>query len=130
MKAWRNGLGALVPGLALGYVVSRLGFTNYEALHRMLTFQETRLLLAFGLATVLLIGFFVWQGASLWKAKEPITARLVAGAACFGLGWAITGACPGVVFAQIGQGMAPALVSLAGIVLGSWVGGRMASRLG
>jgi uncharacterized membrane protein YedE/YeeE len=42
----------------------------------------------------------------------------------FGLGWAITGACPGPLFAQIGSGYTVVLVTLLSALAGTWVYGR------
>ena len=42
----------------------------------------------------------------------------------FGLGWAITGACPGPLFAQIGSGYSVVLVTLVAALAGTWVYGR------
>lgn len=42
----------------------------------------------------------------------------------FGLGWAITGACPGPLFAQIGSGYTAVLVTLVSALVGTWVFGR------
>jgi uncharacterized membrane protein YedE/YeeE len=42
----------------------------------------------------------------------------------FGLGWAITGACPGPLFAQIGSGYTVILVTLISALAGTWVYGR------
>jgi uncharacterized membrane protein YedE/YeeE len=57
---------------------------------------------------------------------EPINFRgkayhkgFIFGGAVFGIGWAITGACPGPIFAQIGTGAYPALFTLAGAICGS-----------
>jgi uncharacterized membrane protein YedE/YeeE len=45
----------------------------------------------------------------------------IIGGIIFGIGWAITGACPGPVFAQIGAGEYPALATLAGGLLGAFL---------
>ena len=42
----------------------------------------------------------------------------------FGLGWAITGACPGPLFAQIGSGYTVVLITLLSALAGTWVYGR------
>lgn len=42
------------------------------------------------------------------------------GGLIFGSGWAITGACPGPIFAQIGAGELPAIGTLGGTVLGTY----------
>ena len=47
----------------------------------------------------------------------------VIGGFIFGLGWAITGACPGPLFAQIGSGYTVILVTLVAALAGTWVYG-------
>ncbi|WP_152267146.1 DUF6691 family protein [Agriterribacter humi] len=51
------------------------------------------------------------------------------GGLIFGLGWAITGACPGPLYAQIGAGATVILVTLLSAVAGTWVYGRFMNRL-
>jgi hypothetical protein len=48
----------------------------------------------------------------------------IIGGFIFGLGWAITGACPGPLFAQIGSGYTVILVTLISALAGTWVYGR------
>ena len=48
----------------------------------------------------------------------------VIGGFIFGLGWAITGACPGPLFAQIGSGYTVILVTLVSALVGTWLYGR------
>lgn len=51
------------------------------------------------------------------------------GGLLFGIGWAITGACPGPLFAQIGAGFPAILITLASAVLGTWAYGYFRARL-
>ncbi len=53
----------------------------------------------------------------------------VIGALMFGLGWAITGACPGPLFAQIGSGFLVVAVTLLSAVAGTWVYGLVREKL-
>ena len=53
----------------------------------------------------------------------------VIGGLIFGLGWAITGACPGPLFAQIGGGFMVVVVTLLSAIAGTWVYGRVRARL-
>ncbi len=107
-----------VPGLLLGFVVGRLGFTDYGELHRMLTFSDLRLFSAFLLAVNVLVLVFMTVGKGLALPGGVFHRGLVPGAVLFGVGWALTGACPGVALVQVGQGSVPALASLAGIGVG------------
>jgi len=47
----------------------------------------------------------------------------------FGLGWALTGACPGPLFAQIGAGFTVVIVTFLSAVLGTWVYGKYHDKL-
>jgi uncharacterized protein len=51
------------------------------------------------------------------------------GGLLFGFGWAMTGACPGPLFAQIGTGAAVILVTLLSAIAGTWTYGYFEKRL-
>jgi len=51
------------------------------------------------------------------------------GGLIFGLGWAITGACPGPLFAQIGSGATVIIVTLLSAIAGTWVYGYLREKL-
>jgi uncharacterized membrane protein YedE/YeeE len=53
----------------------------------------------------------------------------VIGGCLFGFGWAMTGACPGPLFALLGTGVTVILVSILFAVLGTWFYGKMQQRL-
>ncbi len=47
----------------------------------------------------------------------------------FGLGWAITGACPGPLFAQLGSGVAVILITILSALAGTWTYGALKNKL-
>ncbi|MDA9555081.1 YeeE/YedE family protein [Pelobium sp.] len=51
------------------------------------------------------------------------------GGLIFGLGWAITGACPGPLFAQIGSGFVAISVTLLSAIAGTWFYGKFRDKL-
>jgi hypothetical protein len=53
----------------------------------------------------------------------------VIGGLIFGLGWALTGACPGPLFAQIGSGFIVVIVTLLSAIAGTWVYGLLRDKL-
>ena len=53
----------------------------------------------------------------------------VYGGLIFGLGWAITGACPGPLYAQIGSGFLITVITLLSAVSGTWVYGLLREKL-
>ncbi len=52
----------------------------------------------------------------------------VVGAAIFGIGWGLSGVCPGPAIAGLGTGNLDLLWSLAGIAAGAWLQGRTARQ--
>ncbi|MFZ9971260.1 MAG: DUF6691 family protein, partial [Bacteroidia bacterium] len=51
------------------------------------------------------------------------------GGLMFGIGWAITGACPGPLFAHIGAGFTVIAVTFISAVAGTWVYGYLRDKL-
>lgn len=50
---------------------------------------------------------------------------VIIGSLIFGFGWALTGACPGPLYAQIGSGFLVTTVTLAAALAGTWFYGRL-----
>lgn len=62
--------------------------------------------------------------------KDPSqVTRYLAGGTLFGLGWALTGACPGPLFTLAGAGYEIIIVPIAGAVIGTWTYGVMRPNL-
>ena len=61
--------------------------------------------------------------------KKKFNKGQVIGGLIFGLGWAMTGACPGPLFAQIGAGFLVVVVVLLSAVAGTWVYGYFREKL-
>jgi uncharacterized protein len=55
--------------------------------------------------------------------------RYVAGGIIFGLGWSMTGACPGPLVALVGAGLPVMLIAILSALLGTWTYGALRSRL-
>jgi uncharacterized membrane protein YedE/YeeE len=55
--------------------------------------------------------------------------RYLAGGSLFGLGWAMTGACPGPLFALLGSGVGVMAVAILSALVGTWLYGWMRPRL-
>jgi uncharacterized protein len=51
------------------------------------------------------------------------------GGLIFGFGWAMTGACPGPLFAQIGSGFSVVTVTLLSAIIGTWTYGFFREKL-
>ena len=115
-------------GVLLGFSLSRIGFSNYDELHKMLVFADWRMFFAFGgslvLATLLFKGLFRGR----FQVSRPIHRGSILGGVLFGMGWALAGGCPSVPLVQLGEGKVAALFTVAGIVSGMllfrWVQNR------
>ncbi len=116
-------------GVALGATLSALGFTDYGELHRMFTFADPRLLLTFSTGVAIAgVGFAAYcRGGKM--PRRRLRKGTILGALIFGVGWALTGGCPGALLAQIGEGKLPALLTLAGVAVGIALGHRVKARL-
>jgi uncharacterized membrane protein YedE/YeeE len=124
--ARRNGVYLLV-GLVFGFALTGSGLSQYGVIHRMLRFEDwdPYLILAASMATAMpllwllqRVGWVTPLGGRMQLTYRRIERRQVFGGAVFGVGWAVTGACPGTVSAMIGGGSALALATLLGIFLG------------
>ncbi|MET4569229.1 DUF6691 family protein [Rhodanobacter soli] len=60
-----------------------------------------------------------------WPVSRRIDARLVGGAALFGIGWGIAGYCPGPALASLGAGAPALLVLVACMIAGWWLAARL-----
>ena len=61
--------------------------------------------------------------------KKKFNKGQIYGGLMFGFGWAITGACPGPLFAQIGAGALAVTVTLLSAIAGTWVYGLLRDKL-
>lgn len=55
--------------------------------------------------------------------------RYVAGGSLFGVGWALTGACPGPLVALVGAGVPVMIVAILSALVGTWTYGYLRPRL-
>ncbi|MFM9441876.1 YeeE/YedE thiosulfate transporter family protein [Streptomyces acidiscabies] len=124
-------LANLLTGLALGFTVTRIGFGDYAELNRMFTFQDPRMFLSFLAAVVIIAIAFVLLRVR--RGARRLHAGVVPGAVLFGIGWAISGGCPAIPIVQVAGGYLPAVITIAGIVVGvrlaRWAGGRRLLRV-
>lgn len=107
-------------GLAMGFGLERMGFADYGEVHRMFTFASFRLFLTFlGAVAFTMAGFALVRRTVRMPRPVPLHRGVVVGSLLFGLGWALTGACPSIAVVQLGEGRLPALATTLGILLGN-----------
>lgn len=69
------------------------------------------------------------QGEPIYVAPKTFNKGQIIGGLIFGVGWAITGACPGPLFAQIGMGFTVVGITLLSAIAGTWIYGALKSKL-
>jgi len=69
------------------------------------------------------------QGEPIEIRKKVFTKGTVLGGLLFGMGWAVTGACPGPIYAQLGSGAYQALATFAGAFAGAYLYAWLRPRL-
>jgi uncharacterized membrane protein YedE/YeeE len=60
------------------------------------------------------------EGEEIEMPKKEYHHGIIIGSLLFGFGWALTGACPGPIYAQIGSGTLVAIVTLLSALAGTW----------
>jgi uncharacterized membrane protein YedE/YeeE len=111
----------LAFGILFGFVFSRGGFSDWREVYGMFTLKVWDPAIAF--ATVLAITAPLWLWLKRRAARpvvRPVHPGSIPGGIVFGVGWALSGACPALALTQLGEGKGMALVTLVGIVIGNW----------
>jgi len=109
-----------IYGLLFGFVLSRIGFSSFDEVHKMFVFADLRLLFTFaGSVAVLAVAYGLLARAAN-PPERPLHKGSVVGGLLFGAGWALTGACPAIVMVQLGEGQLIAVATFAGILVGTW----------
>ena len=112
----------LFSGIAFGFVVQRVGATDAHRMarsHLMLDADIPRfMLLAVALSAV---GLFGLQSVGVGRVLPLPTSIVATGLAAviFGIGWGLTGYCPGTTWAAAGEGRMDAVFALIGGLAGA-----------
>ncbi|RXR16325.1 transporter [Flavobacterium amnicola] len=69
------------------------------------------------------------SGETITFEDKKFSKGQIYGGLIFGMGWAITGACPGPLFAQIGSGFVVVGITLLSAIFGTWIYGYFQNKL-
>ena len=131
----RLGIFALF-GALFGFVLSRGRVSDYDTIAGMFRLTDLHLFGVIGaaIATSALGLWLIRRGGNRTISGAPVDVRrkpwqggVFSGGLMLGAGWALSGACPGTSLVQVGEGKLLALFTVAGIVLGTYVFGRVRS---
>jgi uncharacterized membrane protein YedE/YeeE len=129
--------GALI-GVVFGVVLSWSGMTSPDVIRQGLLFQSSYLFLFFfGAVATSFIGLRILKvkappavltGETVqWETIKP-ERRHVVGSLLFGIGWGVSGACPGPIATQLGQGIVWGIPTTVGLVFGIVLFRRLQAR--
>jgi uncharacterized membrane protein YedE/YeeE len=134
---WYNLKYALV-GLAFGIIFVKAEVISWFRIQEMFRFQSFHMFGVIG-AAIAVGAISVWlikrynvktiHGESINFQPKKFNKGQIIGGLMFGYGWAMTGACPGPLFAQIASGFLVVTVVLLSAIAGTWVYGYFRDRL-
>jgi uncharacterized membrane protein YedE/YeeE len=129
----------LIAGTIFGVVITKAEVISWFRIQEMFRFQGFHMFGIFATAlpvailTVQLLkrsGIRALDGQPIvTEPKAPGFRRYAFGGTFFGVGWALTGACPGPLFALLGSGIPVMAAAIVSAVAGTWAYGAVRDRL-
>ncbi len=130
----------LLIGTLFGFILTKSEVISWFRIQEMFRFQDFHMYGVIG--TAILVGMISIQIIKRFNMKDvdgnPITIppkdvtqkkRYIIGGTLFGFGWALTGACPGPLFALLGSGITVFIVPILAALAGTWVYGAVRESL-
>lgn len=133
-----NNLKYLIVGILFGIVFVKAEVISWFRIQEMFRLQSFHMYgvigsaVAVGMLSVVIIKKFnikTIYGEPIVFHPKKFNKGQIYGGLIFGLGWALTGACPGPLFAQIGTGATVVTVTLLSAIAGTWFYGFLRDKL-
>lgn len=128
----------LIFGIVFGIVLTKAEVISWFRIQEMFRFQSFHMYgiigsaVVVGMLSILLLkklNIKDFKGKDIIFLKKPFNKGFVIGGILFGLGWALTGACPGPIFALIGNGYSIFVVTMIFALFGAWIYGFFQEKL-
>ena len=131
----------LAVGALFGIMLTKSEVISWFRIQEMFRFQSFHMYGIIGLAVITaaisLFAIKTFRLRSLHgepidlptKVMGPVRPNHLLGGIAFGLGWALVGACPGPIYALIGNGVSVMIAALASALAGAWTYGLLRPRL-
>ena len=129
----------LIAGILFGIVMTKSEAISWYRIQEMFRFQSFQMYGIIGTAVVLgVIGVAIIKKFKLkdmygnsiqFQPKEKSVIRYLIGGSLFGLGWALTGACPGPIVVNIGYGFVAMAVVFLFAILGTYLYGIVKEKM-
>ena len=135
---WWVNLKYMAAGIFFGIILVKAEVISWYRIQEMFRLQSFHMYGIIGSAVIVGI-ISVWlikkykiktiYGEPIEFVSKKFNKGNVYGGLLFGLGWALTGACPGPLFAQIGTGATVVIVTLLSAIAGTWIYGLVRDKL-
>ena len=128
----------VILGFIFGVILIKAEVISWFRIQEMFRFQGFHMYGIFataipvaGLSLMIIKRFKMksMDGEEIVLKKKEFSKGNIFGGLIFGLGWALTGACPGPLYALIGSGLPVIIVVFLSAVLGTYVYGMLKERL-
>jgi uncharacterized membrane protein YedE/YeeE len=130
----KRNLVVLIGGILFGFGLSYSGMTKQEIVLSFLKLEDLGLIFVLG-GAALVAAFAInvlakYQkkpvlGGEFKPRKRLLSWKIIIGAAIFGIGWGISGQCPGSAIASLGTGNLPVLLGIAAMFVGAYLRGLL-----
>jgi len=123
-------LNVLIVGILFGIILVKSEVVSWFRIQKMFRFEEAHMYLIISSAIVVgAISLLIMKrlqtrtlsGNKIEVRSKTFNKGVVIGGIIFGMGWAVTGACPGPIYAQIGSGEYVAIVTFLGAIGGMFL---------
>lgn len=134
---WSN-LKFVFAGILFGIILVKSEVISWFRIQEMFRLQSFHMYGVIGSAVVVgIISIFIIrkfriktiEGEEIRIDPKKFNKGQIYGGLLFGFGWAMTGACPGPLFAMIGTGTTVIIVTLFSAIVGTWVYGLLRDKL-
>jgi len=135
---WYHNIKYLIVGILFGIVFVKAEIISWFRIQEMFRLQSFHMYgiigsaIAVGILSVWLIRKFnirAIYGEPITFTPKKFNKGQIYGGLIFGLGWGLTGACPGPLFVQIGAGATVVAVVLLSAIAGTWMYGKLRDNL-
>ena len=134
---WSN-LKFTIAGILFGIILVKSEVISWFRIQEMFRLQSFHMYGVIGSAIMVgIISVFIIKkfkirsidGEAILLDTKKFNKGQIYGGLLFGFRWALTGACPGPLFAQIGTGATVIIVTLFSAIAGTWVYGYVREKL-
>ena len=135
---FKNNIKYLIVGILFGIVFVKAEVVSWFRIQEMFRLQSFHMYGIIGSAVLIgMISVYIIKkfkiktihGETIELHAKQFNKGQIYGGLIFGFGWAVTGACPGPLFAQIGTGATVIAVTLFSAIAGTWVYGYLREKL-